>query len=96
MIGEINLTNYPNVTSAVLQGTGLNIRIGTGSKMSGLVLGSPSRIYIEKPKVLSDIQITDNSYVDSVDLIDVNTGDSSVGAVATARGLNIFNKLYGN
>ena len=91
-----SLTNCPNVATVNLSGTTAGIKLASGSPVSSISLGSPVSVSIVRPKTLTsnDISITDSSNLESIELIDVNSGDLANNVLATMQGYNTFNILY--
>lgn len=92
----IDLTNCPNVATVDLSGTTAGIKLASGSPISSISLGSPVSVSIVRPKTLTsnDISITDSSNLESIELVDVNSGDLANNILATMQGYNMFNILY--
>jgi len=66
-----------------------------GNNVSSLELGSPYKVSITRPKVLlsSGISIEDSTNLNSIELVNVNTGDLVNNVYPTLGGYNIFDTL---
>lgn len=90
----INLSECPNIKTFTSQGSRAGIIVPINSGITTIQLGSPSKVDIRNPKVLtnSGISIQSKNYLTDIVLINVNTGD--VGVPAQMRGFKSFNNLY--
>ena len=88
----LDLTDCPNVTTLDARNSQAGVKLSTSSPITSLRLGSPHIVDITNPKYLNSISIQDDTYLDSINLVNVNTGDLTTPAQLC--GFNIFNTLY--
>ena len=90
-----NLTesiNIPNtVTSVNFEGTSLGVNIKNGSYISNLSLGSPYRISIVRPRILTQLSAQNSNNLENINIEGVNIGDTD--NPPTLAGFNIFKDL---
>ena len=88
LVGTIDLTGAPQLTSLDLRGTALNVNIPTNSTINDLKLGTPASIVINSPTVLaaSGISIQSSASLQTITLQGVNQ--------SAPCGFSIFNKIW--